>query len=81
MLVRYPFIYDPASKSRLLAASNNRSQWEEFQNAFLESLTQGGGMPYMLLRVSSSPDLCRHKEVTMLDLWHVRCCHTHTWQA
>ena len=51
-LIRYPFIYDPASKARLLGASNNRSQWEEFQNAFLEALTQGGALPYMLLRVS-----------------------------
>ena len=51
-LIRLPFIYDPASKARLLGASNNRSQWEEFQNAFLEAITQGGGLPYMLLRVS-----------------------------
>jgi hypothetical protein len=49
---RYPFIYDPASKACLLGASNERSQWEEFQSAFLESLTTGGGMPYLLLRVS-----------------------------
>ena len=51
-LIRYPFIYDPASKARLLGASNNRSQWEEFQNAFLEAITMGGALPYMLLRVS-----------------------------
>ena len=51
-LIKYPFIYDPASKARLLGASNNRSQWEEFQNAFLEAITMGGALPYMLLRVS-----------------------------
>lgn len=55
ILARYPFIYDPASKARLLGASNSSAQWEEFQNAFLESLTQGGAMPFMLLRVRGSP--------------------------
>ena len=57
-LIRFPFIYDPASKARLLGASNNRSQWEEFQNAFLEAITQGGALPYMLLRVSCYPETC-----------------------
>ena len=51
---RFAFIYDPGSKAQLLGASNARSQWLAFQRAFFESATQGGAMPYMLLRVSAA---------------------------
>lgn len=51
---RFAFIYDPGSKAQLLGTSNARSQWLAFQRAVFESATQGGAMPYMLLRVSAA---------------------------
>ena len=48
----YPFVYDPASKSDILAYENTGEMREQFHDAIFESFFTGGSCPYLVLRVS-----------------------------
>lgn len=47
----YPFVYDPASKSDILAYENTGEMREQFHDAIFESFFTGGSCPYLVLRV------------------------------
>ena len=49
---QYPFVYDPASKSDILAFENTGEMREQFHDAIFESFFTGGACPYLVLRVS-----------------------------
>ena len=51
-LCQYPFVYDPASKSDILAFENTGEMREHFHDAIFESFFTGGSCPYLVLRVS-----------------------------
>eukprot|EP00873_Tetraselmis_striata_P013303 jgi/Tetstr1/433567/TSEL_022834.t1 len=53
----HPFVYDPASKSRLLTLENDRAMYHEFQDALLRSVLVNATCPYFILRVRRSPHL------------------------
>lgn len=54
---QYPFVYEPSTKSDILAFENTGEMREQFQDAVFESIFSGGACPYLLLRV-------RHHVVT-----------------
>lgn len=49
---QYPFVYDPATKTDILAFENTGEMREQFQDAIFESIFSGGACPYLALRVS-----------------------------
>jgi len=51
------FVYDPASKSRILQLENDRAMCNEFQDALLRSVLLNATSPYFVLRVRRSPYL------------------------
>ncbi|KAL3161776.1 hypothetical protein ABBQ38_008870 [Trebouxia sp. C0009 RCD-2024] len=53
----YPFVYDPASKSDILAYENTGEMREQFHDAIFESFFTGGSCPYLVLRTRRSPYL------------------------
>ena len=59
---QYPFVYDPASKSDILAFENTGEMREQFHDAIFESFFTGGSCPYLVLRVSpiyaTAPSRC-----------------------
>lgn len=48
---QYPFVYEPSTKTDILAFENTGEMREQFQDAVLESIFSGGACPYLLLRV------------------------------
>ena len=57
---RYSFLYGPAAKAALLGMENSSEQGYEFRGAIYQSLIGGGGMPYLMLKVTaaSTPGTC-----------------------
>ena len=53
----FAFVYDPASKTDILAAENTGTMRDQFQDAIFESIFGGGSCPFLVLRVSH-PLLC-----------------------
>ncbi|OAE26105.1 hypothetical protein AXG93_4022s1170 [Marchantia polymorpha subsp. ruderalis] len=49
---KYPFIYDPSSKSKILQLDANVQMRHEFQDAVLRSIFIGATCPYLVLRVN-----------------------------
>lgn len=54
---QYPFVYDPATKSDILAFENTGEMREQFHHAIFDSFFTGGACPYLVLRVRRSPYL------------------------
>lgn len=54
---QYPFVYDPATKSDILAFENTGEMREQFHDAIFDSFFSGGACPYLVLRVRRSPYL------------------------
>jgi len=48
---KFPFIYDPSSKARILQLENNREQFHEFEDAVFRSIFIGATCPYLVLKV------------------------------
>lgn len=48
---QYPFVYEPSTKTDILAFENTGEMREQFQDAVFESMFSGGSCPYLLLRV------------------------------
>ena len=48
---QYPFVYEPSTKTDILAFENTGEMREQFQDAVFESIFSGGACPYLLLRV------------------------------
>jgi len=46
-------VYDPATKSDILAFENTGEMREQFHHAIFESFLRGGACPYLVLRVRS----------------------------
>ncbi|GBG62284.1 hypothetical protein CBR_g29892 [Chara braunii] len=51
---KYPFIYDPSSKSRLLQMESEETMNEEFEGAILQSIFVEATCPYLVLTVRRS---------------------------
>ncbi|KAL2644003.1 hypothetical protein R1flu_011590 [Riccia fluitans] len=49
---KYPFVYDPSSKSKILQLDANVQMRHEFQDAVLRSIFIGATCPYLILRVN-----------------------------
>eukprot|EP00854_Cymbomonas_tetramitiformis_P005952 gene5952-7156_t len=48
---KYPFIYDPSSKSRILQLESTMKMSHEFEDAVLRSIFIGATCPYLVLKV------------------------------
>ena len=48
---RFPFVYEPSTKTDILSFENVGEMREEFQDAIFQSIFSDGACPYLLLRV------------------------------
>jgi len=48
---KFPFVYDPASKSRILQLESTMSMSHEFEDAVLRSIFIGATCPYLVIKV------------------------------
>lgn len=55
---QYPFVYDPATKSDILAFENTGEMREQFHDAIFDSFFSGGACPYLVLRVRTVSTYC-----------------------
>lgn len=55
---QYPFVYDPATKSDIMAFENMGEMREQFHDAVFESIFTGGACPYLVLRVMPLVSSC-----------------------
>eukprot|EP00877_Chromochloris_zofingiensis_P010517 jgi/Chrzof1/5719/Cz16g12280.t1 len=53
----YPFVYDPASKARILQLENMMAQYQEFGNSIRRAMMGGNACPYLILKVRRGPYL------------------------
>lgn len=58
---KYPFVYDPASKARILQVENQLAQMGEFNNVLLKGMMSGSShmdmCPFLVLKVRRGPHL------------------------
>ena len=53
----FPYMYDPATKARILRHENSREQFNEFEDAVLQLIFTRSSCPYLLLKVRRGPNL------------------------
>ncbi|KIZ02502.1 hypothetical protein MNEG_5454 [Monoraphidium neglectum] len=56
---QHPFVYDPASKARVLQLENQIAQFQQFESSMMQAMLGGASSPFLVLRVRRGPHLLR----------------------
>lgn len=69
----YPFVYDPASKARILQLENMMAQYQEFGNSIRRAMMGGNACPYLILKVRRGPYLLQDTLVQVMATEYELC--------